>query len=236
MSGPLPVGSDPTPVPTTSTTSKTGDESRPGGRHDGPWRGRGPAVPILPEQLTDKVMARVFARLVTDPSGCLIWTGATTSSGYGQVRLDGRMVQVHRLMWVYATGRPVPDGLTLDHGCRTRACANPAHLEAVTHRENILRGESFAADHATRTHCPRGHALIEGNLVPASLRRGDRQCLVCNREQTAEQQRLIRAAARSLGLSQSEYGARYGWSAVTAREVLDRVVEPGQLTLDGIAS
>ena len=34
MSGAGALSTDPVPVPTTSTTSKTGTESRPGGRHD----------------------------------------------------------------------------------------------------------------------------------------------------------------------------------------------------------
>lgn len=35
--------------------------------------------------------------------------------------------------------------------------------------------------HRARTHCPRGHALAEPNLVPSALRAGKRQCLACSR-------------------------------------------------------
>jgi hypothetical protein len=35
---------------------------------------------------------------------------------------------------------PIPADLEIDHLCRTRHCANPRHMEAVTHLENMRRG------------------------------------------------------------------------------------------------
>jgi hypothetical protein len=219
------------PVPT--STSETPDEVTPEARQARPWRGRGPVVPITPTMLTDAVMARVWRRLVIDATtGCLIWTGATDGSGYGQIKLDGRAPKVHRIVWVWANGRSVPDGLTLDHLCRVHACANPAHLEPVTHRTNTLRGQGLAADNARRTHCPRGHELTAGNLRPSRLARGCRACLACDRERVAERHRLMFAAALSLGLTRASYATTYGWSVATAREVLDQTArEQGQLFL-----
>ncbi|MFH8626211.1 HNH endonuclease signature motif containing protein [Streptomyces vietnamensis] len=34
---------------------------------------------------------------------------------------------------------PIPADLEVDHLCRVTWCCNPAHLEAVTHSENIRR-------------------------------------------------------------------------------------------------
>lgn len=36
---------------------------------------------------------------------------------------------------------PIPPGLQIDHLCRNKICVNPAHLEPVTHRENLMRGK-----------------------------------------------------------------------------------------------
>jgi hypothetical protein len=69
---------------------------------------------------------------------CWIWTGTTDRHGYGRVRPDGRSTGAHR--WSYeATVGPIPEGLELDHLCNNPPCVNPAHLEPVTHAENMRR-------------------------------------------------------------------------------------------------
>lgn len=76
-----------------------------------------------------------------DANGCLLWE-RTERNGYGQFKLDGRMVYVHRVAYEYHYG-PIPEGLVVDHvfarGCRSKLCVNPQHLEAVTHAENMAR-------------------------------------------------------------------------------------------------
>jgi len=71
-----------------------------------------------------------------------------TKDGYGKVSIprdhddwkNGTMtMHAHRLSWVLSRGE-IPEGLTLDHLCRNRACINPDHLEVVSTRINILRG------------------------------------------------------------------------------------------------
>lgn len=93
-------------------------------------------------------------------SSCWFWIGALKDEqGYGSFQLGKRRsVRAHVFAFTQARG-PVPVGLELDHLCRVRCCVNPDHLEPVTHRENVLRGEGLAAQHARRTHCKRGHTL-----------------------------------------------------------------------------
>lgn len=119
---------------------------------------------------------RVFSRLIVDPeTNCLLWTGSKVK-GYGTVQVAVRRpAYVHRLMYEWFVG-PIPDGSEIDHLCRVKHCASPAHLEAVTHIENIRRGQT-GAHNAVKTHCPKGHAYDETNTYRNPD--GRRQCRQC---------------------------------------------------------
>lgn len=75
------------------------------------------------------------------PKQCMIWLYTHGSGGYGRVIVPGEhtIKSVHKVAYEWVNGT-VPDGLELDHLCRTRDCYNPDHLEAVTHLVNVRRG------------------------------------------------------------------------------------------------
>ena len=87
---------------------------------------------------------------------CWLWTAHKNAKGYGTFWDGERTVLAYRWAFEDANG-PIPAHLRLDHLCRVHACVNPDHLEPVTDRENILRGEGACANNARKARCPRGH-------------------------------------------------------------------------------
>jgi len=94
-----------------------------------------------------KTLEDIFNRCFTIPHcGCWIYEGSA-DNGKGEdkshvkIWFEGRCEYIHRAAWKLFHGKEVPKGLVVDHLCKVRQCANPDHLEAVTHMENMVRGD-----------------------------------------------------------------------------------------------
>jgi hypothetical protein len=135
-------------------------------------------------EISDAAKARFNAKVETGTGGCELWIGQKTHRGYGRFWLNGRMEYAHRVA-LALDGRTVPDGMVVDHLCRTRDCVNPAHLEIVKQQENVRRGLSAAARTLRAqqtTHCKNGHPWSDENT---RLSGGQRVCRACDRAKTA---------------------------------------------------
>ena len=146
-------------------------------------------------ELTDETAeARFLAKAEVAPNGCWLWTATLINSGYGRFWFNGKTELAHRVAYELFVGE-IPAGLTIDHTCHTRECnggvicehrrcVNPDHLEPVTQRINLLRGNTIIAANAAKTHCLRGHEFTVSNTVwyKDRLGRPFRYCLRCERQ------------------------------------------------------
>ena len=120
---------------------------------------------------------------------CWNWTGAK-HRGYGQFtvfgwkRPDGewrcKTVRAHRYAYETVFG-PIPPGLTIEHECKNHSCVRPGpgHCIPLSRGENNLRGDSPWALNKRKTHCIRGHALVESNIIRRPSRPMNRECRTC---------------------------------------------------------
>lgn len=139
------------------------------------------------------VINRFWSKVQRDDE-CWSWTACVLSTGYGQFSYrDGAASHrrlAHRMAYELHKGS-IPDGLCLDHLCRNRKCVNPDHLEPVTIRENLLRGNTFAAHNAAKTVCKHGHPFTPENTL--RQRRG-RLCRECSRLKSERRNRRLALA------------------------------------------
>jgi hypothetical protein len=139
-----------------------------------------------PTPLLQRWWAKVQLPEFWKEEACWEWVGSRGSNHYGRIMVPSnglylthrgnKLAQAHRVGYELLVG-PIPEGLTLDHLCRNPGCVNPNHLEPVTMRENLLRGNGVSARNAKKTHCPRGHPYTGMNVKQEKDRRKCRTCL-----------------------------------------------------------
>lgn len=141
-----------------------------------------------------KTNYQYFIERVQKTDTCWIWVGTFTAKGYGRFsRSKNNRHKAHRWSYEHFVG-PIPEGLTIDHLCKVKACVNPAHLEAVTSKENINRYHKGRTDlyDWDNGKCKKGHNLaIVG--YRERLKKG-RECMGCRRESS------IRAYKKKCGI------------------------------------
>jgi len=137
------------------------------------------------EQNTPTALPRHVRRNIeAGDNGCWLWTRSRSKDGYGWASLDNKTWQAHRLVYVLLRGTPAPE-LVLDHLCRVRHCVNPGHLQPVTPRQNLERGETTTS----ATKCDNGHPLTQ--------LKAQRRCVTCRAEYDEKQREAKRIYARA---------------------------------------
>lgn len=124
---------------------------------------------------------RFLNKINPQENGCWLWTGSLDKGGYGRFAFRGSNHKASRVAYMLWIGT-IPEGYQVDHvknrGCTSRACVSPDHLEAVTQKINMDRGNTN--QNKGKTHCKYGHEFTEDNtktyVVAGSTKR---KCIAC---------------------------------------------------------
>ena len=129
----------------------------------------------------------------SSPYGCWLWAAHCVKQ-YGMGYYNSKKQYAHRISYQIYVG-PIPKGLDVDHVCGIHRCVNPAHLQAVTRKENVRRRPlgGPVLENARKTHCKRGH-LLAGNNLRSTQGRSVRQCKQCHTEMERVRRPLRRLA------------------------------------------
>lgn len=128
----------------------------------------------MPRTLKDA--ATRFWRYVDKTETCWLWTGATNGRyGVFWTGPETKRNYAHRWSYEHHVG-PIPEGLQIDHLCRTPLCVRPDHLEPVTAYENCQRGKASAPT------CKRGHPMDGVMHSSLTVSGTTRYCKTCRRE------------------------------------------------------
>lgn len=146
------------------------------------------------QRLFDRFWTRVLP--ANDPADCYLWDRPDYPVGYGRFKVNGKVELAHRVSWELMVGE-IPAGTQIDHLCRRRRCVNWLHLEPVSIRENILRGDSPTAVAYRTDTCKRGHSLLDA-YVKAN---GGRNCRSCQRLHDSTRDFRRERAARAARLA-----------------------------------
>jgi hypothetical protein len=182
-----------------------------------PGHGNEGIASMQPQSTSDRFWSKVRK---TD--ACWLWKPSKSLSDYGQFNAEGKSWRAHRYSYEQIKG-PIPAGLVLDHLCRTPACVNPDHLEAVTDRVNCHRGLGPPGVNSRKTECDRGHALSGDNLILESD--GHRRCRECKR---LREKRRLRTRSQP-GAAQFPYV--WVWERLNRKGQPCRVICRGSMNL-----
>ena len=139
-------------------------------------------------------------------SGCWEWQGYCSTTGYGQVRINGKVHGTHRVAYEWAYG-PIPEGMFVCHKCDNRPCCNPEHLFLGTVADNNADARQKGRH---RNNPPRGEANTSAKLTEAQV--------IAIREAYANKEANQTQLAKRYGVDLSTVWAiirRKGWKHVS---------------------
>jgi hypothetical protein len=159
--------------------------------------------PIL-DKLTVKRIERFWSHVqkARDGRECWNWIGTKNFDGYGTVHIRPHVYTAHRIAWVIAHGREIPEDMSVCHTCDNRLCVNPRHLFLGTNSDNV-------ADKVSKNR--QSHAKNTGNAGVINPRA----------RLTEDDVREIRKAYKPFHTTMKMLANKYGVAVSTIGEIVN---------------
>ena len=142
------------------------------------------------------LIARFNNNFIVSISGCWLWTGFKSTTGYGVLQVDGKKIKAHRISYeIYK--KQIPQGMSVLHKCDVRECVNPDHLFIGTHQDNMkdmVEKRRSRNGNKCKTHCKRGHIFSEENTY--FTKSATRVCRECEKLRDAKRRIVKKLTAK----------------------------------------
>lgn len=123
--------------------------------------------PLFVKEIHYSDPEEAFAARTKADGDCIVWTGAKYTSGYGQIRINNKIVRAHRYAWERVNG-PIAEGLIVDHLCWNRACVKVEHLRPGTealNRQNLSGAYKNSGSGIRGVHFHKASGLWQSRLA-----------------------------------------------------------------------
>lgn len=109
-----------------------------------------------------------FLKNIKKTDECIEWPFYVSEDGYGQVRLNGKMMNAHRASLILNIGPPQNKKLHAAHSpviCHNRRCVNPKHLRWATASQNAKDRRKDCTQHDTSGSNHGAAKLTEADVI-----------------------------------------------------------------------